>query len=135
MLLTVFFHSLMEMSVIVVLLFQQMNYLILLLFWLIYLLIAQTSEDVHKYIMALRECQLNELQPGQENPSVTALNEPYDENLHMSMQTFWDLFSSGMIKQTVTCQECNNVTTQNESLTELMLKFPTSHSTRQNMHS
>ena len=65
-----------------------MNYLILLLFWLIDLLIAQTSEGAHKYVTALRKCQLNELQPGQEDPTVTALGQPYDKNLHMSIAIF-----------------------------------------------
>ena len=39
---------------------------------LIYFLFFQTSEDVHEYIMALRNGQLNELQSGQEDPRVTA---------------------------------------------------------------
>ena len=47
------------------------------------------------------------------------------------MHFFWELFSSGTIKQTHTCQECSNVTTQNESFTELMLKFPPSHHIQQ----
>ena len=51
---------------------NELSYIYIL--WLIYFLIAQTTEDVHKYIMALRECQLNELQPGQEDTSVTALS-------------------------------------------------------------
>ena len=54
-------------------------------FLLIYFLFFQTSEDAHKYIMALRKCQLNDLQPGQEDPSVTVLGQPYDKNLHMSV--------------------------------------------------
>jgi hypothetical protein len=84
---------------------------------LIYFLFFQTSEDTHEYIMYLRRFQLNELQPKQEDPSVTALDQPYDKHLHKSMQSFWDLFTSGIIKQTVTCQNCNNVTTQNVSFT------------------
>ena len=81
--------------------------------------------------MYLRRFQLNELQPKQDDPSVTALEKPYDEHLHKSMQSFWDLFTSGIIKQTVTCQNCDNVTTQNVSFTELMLKFPASHHIQQ----
>ena len=69
-----------------------------------YFLFFQTSEDAHEYIMYLRECQLNELEPGQEDPSVTALGKLYDVHLHKSMQYFWKLFSLGMMKQTVTCQ-------------------------------
>ena len=38
--------------------------------------------------MALGECQLNELEPGKEDPGVTSLGQPYDKNLHTSMQTF-----------------------------------------------
>ena len=50
----------------------------------------------------------------------------------MSMQSFWNLFTSGTIKQTVTCQDCSNVATQNVSCTELlMLKFPPSHHIQQ----
>ena len=61
---------------------------------LIYFLFFETSEDTHKYIMDLRRCQLNELQPKQDDPSVTALEQPYDEHLHKSVQSFWDLFTS-----------------------------------------
>ena len=36
-----------------------------------------------------------------------------------------------MMKQTVICQQCNSVKTQIESFTELMLKFPLSHHSKQ----
>ena len=52
---------------------------------LIYFLFLQTSEDAHEYIMFMRECQLNELQPKQEDSSVTAFGQPFDEGLHKSM--------------------------------------------------
>ena len=68
------------------------------------------SEDAHEYIMALKLNLLEELQPVQVNSHRTASNHPYDRELHMSMHTFWDLFSSGMTTQTVMCSECSNVT-------------------------
>jgi ubiquitin C-terminal hydrolase len=90
-------------------------------------LFFQTSENAHEYMMYLRESQLKELQPKQEDPSVTAFGQPYDEHLHQSIQSFWNRFTSGMMKQTVICQQCNSVKTQIESFTELMLTFPLSH--------
>jgi hypothetical protein len=98
---------------------------------LINFLFFQTSEDAHKYITYLRECQLKELQPKQEDASVTAYDLLYDKHLHQSMQSFWNRFTSGMMKQTFICQQCNTVTTQNESFNELMLKFPLSHHSEQ----
>jgi hypothetical protein len=98
---------------------------------LINFLFFQTSEDAHEYMMYLRESQLKELQPKQEDPSVTAFGQPYDKHLHQSIQSFWNLFTSGMMKQTVICQQCNNVTTQIESFNELMLKFQSSHHSEQ----
>jgi ubiquitin C-terminal hydrolase len=98
---------------------------------LISFLFFQTSEDTHEYMMYLRESQLKELQPKQEDPSVTAFGQPYDKHLHQSMRSFWNLFTSGMMKQTVRCQQCDNVTTTNESFTELMLIFPSSHQSKQ----
>ena len=77
--------------------------------------------------MALRNCQLDELQPRPEDSSVTASGHRYDVNLHLSMQTFWEQFSSGIVKQTNTCQICSNVTTKNQAFTERLLYFPQSH--------
>ena len=81
--------------------------------------------------MELRKFQLNELQPGKEDPRVTALGKPHVKNLHKSMLSFWDLFTSDIIEQTFTCHACKNVTTQNESITELMMKFPPAHHIQQ----
>ena len=83
------------------------------------------SEDAHEFIIALKLNLLEELQPEQVNSDRTASNHPYDRELHMSMQTFWDLFSSGVTTQTVTCSECSNVTSRDEHFSEIMLKFPT----------
>jgi hypothetical protein len=41
----------------------------------------------------------------------------------MSMQTFWDLFSSGKTTQTVTCSECSNITSRDNDFSEIILKF------------
>ena len=43
------------------------------------------------------------------------------------MKTFWEQFSSGIVKQTSICQICRNETIQNQAFTELMLYFPQSH--------
>jgi hypothetical protein len=82
------------------------------------------SEDAHEYIMALKMYLLEELKPEQVNSSLTASGQPYDRELHTSMQTFWDLFSSGKTTQTVTCSECSSVTSRDNDFSEIMLKFP-----------
>ena len=82
------------------------------------------SEDAHKYIMALKMHLLEELKPEQVNSNLTASNHPYDRELHMSMQTFWDLFSSERTTQTMTCSECSNVTSRDNKFSEIMFKFP-----------
>jgi ubiquitin C-terminal hydrolase len=83
------------------------------------------SEDAHEYIIALKRYLLKELKPEQVNSNLTASNHPYDRELHMSMQTFWNLFCSGKTTQTVTCSECSNVTSRDDDFSEIMLKFPT----------
>ena len=82
------------------------------------------SEDAHEYIIALKRYLLKELKPEQVNSNLTASNHPYDRELHMSMQTFWNLFCSGRTTQTVTCSECSNVTSRDDDFSEIMLKFP-----------
>ncbi len=67
---------------------------------------------------------LEELEPEQVNYNLTASNHPYNRELHMSMQTFWDLFSSGKITQRVTCSRCSNVTSRDEHFSEIILQFP-----------
>jgi len=79
--------------------------------------------------MALKMNLLAELRPEQVNSNLTASNHPYDRELHMSMQTFWDLFSSGMTTQTVTCSECSYVRSRDDHFSEIMLKFPMPHET------
>ncbi len=73
--------------------------------------------------MPLKVCLLKELEPEQVNSNHTALGHLYDRELYTTMQTFWDLFSSGVTTQMVTCLECNNVTTRDDQFSELMLKF------------
>jgi ubiquitin C-terminal hydrolase len=82
------------------------------------------SEDAHEYIMALKMYLLEELKHDQMNSNLTASNHPYNRELHMSMQRFWDLFSSGRTTQTMTCSECSNVTSRDDDFSEIMLKFP-----------
>ena len=52
----------------------------------------------------------------------------YDVQLHSSMQSFWDLFSTGEYMQKITCTRCNTTTSETkESFSKLMLHFPPSH--------
>jgi ubiquitin C-terminal hydrolase len=74
--------------------------------------------------MALKMYLLEELKPEQVNSSLTALGQPYDRELQTSMQTFWDLFSSGKTTKTVTCSECSNDASRDDDFSEIMLKFP-----------
>ncbi len=78
------------------------------------------SEDAHEYIMALKMYLLEELKPEQVNSSLTASGQPYNRELRTSMQTFWDLFSSGKTTQTVTCSECSNFTSRDDDFSEIM---------------
>ncbi len=52
------------------------------------LFMLPNSEDAHEYIMALKECLLEELKPADGTSDVTASGEGYDENLHSLMQSF-----------------------------------------------
>jgi hypothetical protein len=56
-----------------------------------------------EYMLALKECLLAELKPADGTSDITAPGEGYDETLHSLMQTFWDMFDSGQIMQTITC--------------------------------
>jgi hypothetical protein len=58
---------------------------------------------------------------------ISASGEGYDENLHSSMQTFWEMFDLGQITQKVTCTICSSVTTRVEPFSKLLLQFPESH--------
>jgi hypothetical protein len=42
------------------------------------------------------------------------------------MKSFWEQFSTGIVKQTTMCQKCSNVTTKHEPFSELMIFFPSS---------
>jgi hypothetical protein len=77
--------------------------------------------------MKLKECLLAELEPADRTSDITASGEAYDENLHSSMQTFWEMFGSGQIMQNVTCTICSSVTTRVEPFSKLLLQYPESH--------
>ena len=81
---------------------------------------CQTSEDAHKYLVRLKECLLEELQPSLDVSM-------YDEHLHSSMQSFWDLFSTGVYMQKISCTICNKTSKKEEPFSKLMLKFPPLH--------
>jgi hypothetical protein len=82
--------------------------------------------DVHEYILALKECLLAELKPADGTSDITASGKGYDETLHSSMQTFWDMFNSAQITQTITCSICSSVTTREGPFSELLVQFPDS---------
>ncbi len=63
-----------------------------------------TSKDAHEYMMGLRQCLLDELQPASQPTDDPENNITYDENLHSSMVTFWALFK-GIFKQEITCTQ------------------------------
>jgi hypothetical protein len=93
---------------------------------LIYFLFVHPSEDAHEYLMELRNCLLHELQPWPVGSSVTESCQPYEETLHKAMKSFWEQFSTGILKHTTMCQFCRNVTTKHEPFTELVIHFPSS---------
>jgi hypothetical protein len=78
-------------------------------------------------MLALKECLLAELKPADGTSGVTASGEGYDETLQSLMQTFWDMFDSGQITQTVTCSICTCITTREEPFSKLLVQFPDSH--------
>jgi ubiquitin C-terminal hydrolase len=73
--------------------------------------------------MKLKECLLAELEPADRTSDITASGEVYDENLHSSMQTFWEMFGLGQIMQNVTCTICSSITTRVEPFSKLLLQF------------
>jgi hypothetical protein len=78
-------------------------------------------------MLALKECLLAELKPADGTSDVTASGEGYDETLHSLMQTFWDMFDSGQITQTITCSKCTCVTTMETPSSKLLMQFPDTH--------
>ncbi len=78
-------------------------------------------------MLALKECLLADLKPVDGTSDVTSYGEGNDENLHSSMQTFWDMFGLGHITQNVTCAICSCVTTRVESFSKLLMQFTESH--------
>jgi hypothetical protein len=49
--------------------------------------------------MALNKCLLADLEPADGTSDIAASGEGYDETLHSSMQTFWEMFGLGQITQ------------------------------------
>jgi hypothetical protein len=91
------------------------------------LFVLPNISGCHEYMLALKECLLAELKPAERTSDSTASGEGYDETLHNLMQTFWDMFGSGQIVQTVTCSICTCVTTREEPFSKLLVQFPDSH--------
>ena len=103
------------------------EYIFKIYFWLTYYSSCQTLEDAHEYLRRPRKCLLEELQPLSSASNVTENGLMYDEHLHSSMKTFWDIFSTGIYTQKLHCTRCNKISTTEEPFSELMLKLPQSH--------
>ncbi len=76
------------------------------------------------FLTRLRECLLEELQPSLDGSNVTKDGSTYDAQLHSSMQSFWDLFSTGVYMQKITCTRCNKTSQKEEPFSKLILHFP-----------
>jgi ubiquitin C-terminal hydrolase len=85
---------------------------------------CNTSEDAHEYLVILRQSLLEELEPRDVDSNRTAFDQPYNRELHESMKTFWDLFSSGVTTQMITCSQCNNERSREQEFSEFLLWFP-----------
>ncbi len=70
---------------------------------------------------------LAELKPADGTSDITASGEGYNETLHSLMQTFWAMFNSGQITQTITYSKCTCVTTMGTPFSKLLMQFPDSH--------
>jgi ubiquitin C-terminal hydrolase len=103
------------------------EYIFKMYFWLTNYSSHQTLEDAHEYLIRLRECLLEELQPSLDISNVTKDGLMYDEHLHSSMQSYWDLFSTRVYMQKITCTICNKTSKKEEPFSELMLHFPPLH--------
>jgi len=77
--------------------------------------------------MGLKQCLLEELTQSEDGSGVTISGSDYDENLYMSLKTFWDLFSAGQFTTMVTCTTCGTISITHEPFSELMLPFPQPH--------
>ena len=73
--------------------------------------------------MGLKECLLDKLKQSEDGSGVT----DYDESLYMNMKTFWDLFSTGQSKSTVTCTTCGTISVKDKPFDELLLFFLQPH--------
>jgi hypothetical protein len=93
---------------------------------LLYYSYPKTSEDAHKFIMALQNFLLDELENSEKIPGRTVYGEVYDNNLYVSMKAFWDLFT-GEITHEYTCTSCKNTSQNHKQIDYLLLKFPDEH--------
>ena len=98
------------------------EYIFKMYFWLTNSSTCQTSEDAHEYLMRLRKCLLEELPPLSDLSNVTENGLTYDEHIHSSMRTFWDLFSTGIYAQKLHAKDATRFL-QLKTFSKLMLKF------------
>ena len=81
--------------------------------------------------MVLQKFLLDELENSEENSGRTlyGYGEVYDNDLYLSMKTFWDLFT-GEITHEYTCTSRKNTFQNQEPINYLLLKFPDVHHER-----
>ena len=59
---------------------------------LFYYSFSQKSEDAHEFIIRLQHFLLEELEDSKNNPGLTLHGKTYDNDLYLSMKSFWNLF-------------------------------------------
>jgi ubiquitin C-terminal hydrolase len=92
------------------------------------------TEDAHEYMMELKKSLHLELNPVPEQGNETALTSQNQDvgniTIYTAMDDFWRLFNSGITRQTVTCQACENVRDHDDPFNKIILKFPDNHHTK-----
>jgi hypothetical protein len=83
----------------------------------------KTSEDAHEFIMSLQQLLLDELKNSKDNPGLTLQGKTYDNDLYVSMKSFWDLFA-GEITHEYACTSCKSTIENWEPINYVLLKIP-----------
>jgi uncharacterized UBP type Zn finger protein len=90
---------------------------------LFYYSFSQKSEDAHEFIIRLQHFLLDELEDSKNNPGLTLHGKTYDNDLYLSMKSFWDQFA-GEITVEYTCTSCKSTNGGPASIYSLFLHSP-----------
>jgi hypothetical protein len=90
---------------------------------LFYYSFSQKTEDAHEFIIRLQHFLLDELEDSKNNPGLTLHGKTYDNDLYLSMKSFWDQFA-GEITVEYTCTSCKSTNAGPSSIYYLLLHFP-----------